>query len=93
MTTTLVITETGSRYRIHEDVAGTFWLSGENVPNPQSRAIGPEEWEIERPQPWPPEIGQRLWMPSAYFNAPKDHPGRIPGGGKLTSQVQRIEEL
>lgn len=85
----LVETEAGSVYRIREAEDGTWWLSGTNVPNPGSLPLPEGEWQIERPDPWPPIIGQPVFVP-ALLSLAMDDPKRIPGGGKWTSLVRSV---
>jgi hypothetical protein len=91
MNRTHIITESGSHYYVDvED--DRFYLSGENVASDRSASIPSyTRWEIKRPTPWPPQLGQSLTMFSKFFHEPKDHPLRIPGGGKITSLVRTIE--
>lgn len=89
--TTKVTTESGSVYYVRED-AGRYYLRALNKPNPYSVDVSPErEWEVA-PAPWPPVVGEQMLLLSVYVWEP-GHPERIPGGGKYTSPVVRIEPL
>jgi hypothetical protein len=88
------ITESGSTYDVKEDAVGRFWLRGDNVATPVSCKLnGSDWWEIDRVKPWPPKEGQKLYTCSAHFHEPKDHPKRMPGGGKHTSVVVDVKEI
>lgn len=83
----VVGTETGSVYIIRE-IDGRFWLSGKNVSTTRSQPLGDmKEWEIFKPSPWPPVKGDGIYMVSIHVDDSKNHPKRIPGGGKFTSNV------
>lgn len=84
-----VTTMTGSKYFIRK-TGQYFFLSADNVPNPESGKVT-GEWEITQPTPWPPLVGRALIMFSAYHDEPLDHPLRMPGGGKWTSPVTSVD--
>lgn len=84
------ITASGSLYRVARDGEGIWWMSADNVPNSTSQRLEPDPWwRICYPEPWPPELGQRLWL-RAPEELARDDPRRIPGGGKHTSPVRAI---
>lgn len=92
MTTYIVTTESGSTYRVCEE-NDRFFLRANNVPNPNSVAIPDREWEVV-PQDftvfaWPPVVGQCMYL-SCIHELDRDHPDRMPGGGKITSRVKEI---
>lgn len=85
-----LITRSGSTYRITEDANGSWWFCGNNIPNRHSARLDPDRWwRIERPDPWPPDLGRPI-----VLCAPQDFefadPRRVPGGGKFTSPVRAI---
>lgn len=85
-----VITRSGSLYRVGRDGRGQWWLQAANVPNPHSCRLPPSRWwRVQQPMPWPPELGERLWLlaPESYA---MDDPHRIPGGGKHTSVIRIV---
>lgn len=84
---TTIRTITGSRYTVRASADGRFWLSGDNRVSPTSVPIQDGEWEITRPTPWPPILGEGLYLPSAFVEQAPGSLGRIPGGGKFTSPV------
>jgi hypothetical protein len=86
------VTETGSRYLVRQDDGGQWWLVADHVPTESSLPIMDAEWQIRAPDPWPPVVGERLWILSQYYEQPGHH-ARIPGGGKHTSPVVRVEAL
>jgi hypothetical protein len=73
-------TLSGSRYDLMVDVAGRYWVRGQNVVTPRSDLVGMDDWyEIARPAPWPPQMGSPV-----IFVAPDDpdaKPARGPFGG------------
>lgn len=85
-----VITRSGSTYRIARESEGRWWMNADNVPNPASCRLDRDRWWcIQAPRPWPPELGERLWlMPPEELE--RDDPERMPGGGKHTSPVRAI---
>jgi len=84
---TTITTLSGSTYLVREDEEGKFWLTADHIPNPDSVDIRGREWEIDRPLPWPPVIGESILLQSIYPYDP-DTAERPPGGGKFTSPVQ-----
>ena len=88
----LIVTASGSLYNVSERDDGSWWLSGKNVRSFTSQAIPPEsEWPIEKPD-WPPVTGKPVMFVSLYFTD-VHNPLRIPGGGKITSDVASCSEL
>jgi len=88
-----VTTHSGSRYRLLHDDRDMWWLGGDNVANPISCKLpSGRYWCIQPPVPWPPVIGGSLWLEAPDDLVPGDE-ARIPGGGKLTSPVRRVEAL
>lgn len=85
-----ITTRSGSVYRVGRGTHGRWWMAADNVPNPTSVALDPDDWwEIRRPEPWPPELGERIWlMPPEELDC--DDPRRMPGGGKRTSFVRAL---
>lgn len=85
-----ITTRSGSVYRVGRGTDGGWWMSADNVPNLTSVPLDPDDrWEIRRPDPWPPELGERIWlMPPEELD--RDDPHRMPGGGKRTSPVRAI---
>lgn len=85
-----LVTHSGSRYRVLQTEGGGWWMSGDNVANPTSCRLDPDEWwPIRRPHPWPPELGQSIeLLPPEELD--RDDPHRCPGGGKRTSPVRAI---
>jgi hypothetical protein len=83
-------TRSGSVYIVVQDTGGAWWLGADNRPTQESRSLsdgGP--WRIEAPEVWPPVVGQ----PAAIYalrEIPYGHPARVPGGGKITSPVLRV---
>lgn len=90
MTRWHVETATGSRYTVTQRDDGTWWFGGRNVPNALSCELpADQEWEIDPPSPWPPELGHRMRLESIYrFGTGGDR--RVPRGGKVTSQVTAV---
>lgn len=87
---TRVITRSGSVYRVARDDKGRWWMSADNIPNPASVRLDPDRWwAIRAPEPWPPELGERLEL-LAPEGLGRDDPRRVPGGGKRTSPVRGI---
>jgi hypothetical protein len=84
------MTETGSTYTLEQDPTGRWYLHADNVPNLHSMRLPDRRWPIDPPAPWPLVIGQPCLILSAHFRDPKDHPDRMPGGGKRTSPVTDI---
>jgi hypothetical protein len=85
-----VTTETGSEYVFEAREDGTCWVSGRNVPNPQSKPIGEQVWQVEPGET--PTVGQE-WLFYALKSLAKDDPMRMPGGGKFTSRVTEVVEV
>jgi hypothetical protein len=87
-----ISTQSGSLYRVGLDADDRWWVSAENVKSPTSCSLADGCWEIQAPKPWPPEIGHPF-----EFRAPAhlahDSPKRVPGGGKITSAVVRIQHV
>jgi hypothetical protein len=86
---TRIVTETGSEYVWEAREDGTHWLGGRNVPNPYSKPIGEQMWQIETPE-YKPRLGHE-WLVFAVRSLAKTDPLRMPGGGKFTSPVSSIE--
>lgn len=89
---TLVHTMSGSVYRITELDDGSFVVGGDNVPSDTSAALGAGDWPVVRPCPWPPNIGVPLVLTSVHVHRPIGSPQRMPGGGKRTSPVTKVEK-
>lgn len=86
----IVETASGSRYDIVCLDGGAWWLSGRNVPNPQSVPLLAEDWWPIAPiRPWPPVIGSRMSL-AARATTPSGAFRRMPGSGKSTSPVRRV---
>lgn len=88
--TAAIHTDSGSMYHVLLDQQGRWWLRADNVPNPLSRALDRNQWwRIQRPYPWPPELGSpvRLAAPPEMDRGDR---ARIPGGGKITSPVRAV---
>lgn len=87
-----VITRSGSVYRVARDIAGHWWMSADNIPNPFSVRLDPDRWwEIQPPDPWPPELGERIWL-APPEDMDRGDVRRVPGGGKRTSPVRVIRQ-
>lgn len=87
-----ILTRSGSRYRMGRDADGRWWMSADNVPNPTSVGLDPDDWwEIRPPEPWPPELGERIRL-MAPRELDRDDPRRVPGGGNRTSPVRVVRE-
>ena len=85
-----VTTMTGSAYTVTQDDDGIWWLRGDHlVITKESQAISGRLWMIAQPRPWPLVLGKSAKFISTYFNSP-DHPDRMPGGGKIISQVRSL---
>jgi hypothetical protein len=85
-----VHTYSGSVYIVKQTEEGNFLLQADNVPSRTSAQLNPEEeWPIQKPEPWPPQLGQPVTLLSRYFHD-KTHPDRMPGGGKITSPVRAV---
>jgi len=83
-------THTGSVYRVTRNKRERWWMRAANVANPTSRPLNPGRWWIiQRPCPWPPELGQPIALRAPGWLA-RDDPARIPGGGKITSPIRAI---
>lgn len=88
-----VTTRSGSVYVVEGD--GTRFRC--RKPEHQEKSHGGNV-PIERPYalhnvlPWPPEEGVPLVMITEHF-LDKGHPDRMPGGGKITSPVTKVQEL
>ena len=86
-----VRTVTGSVYNF-------FFAEGWKVRAPKmsissgSKALGGTFWPIEKPAPWPPILGSGMAFFSKYFND-KGHRHRMPGGGKITSNVSSVKGI
>jgi len=85
-----IVTATGSVYRVRRDDDGAWWCAGDNVPTAMSCSLADGEWEIAPPIPWPPVIGERLRL-VAPGDMRRTDPLRMPGGGKITSEVTRVD--
>ena len=91
-----VRTVTGSVYDFF--FAGAPKLGGWKVRAPKmsinsnSKALGGTFWPIEKPVPWPPILGSGMAFFSKYFND-KGHRYRMPGGGKITSNVSSVKGI
>lgn len=85
------VTATGSVYIIGETPDG-FIVSADNKPNEGSRPIVDREWPIEKPDPWPPELGRSISFFCIHFRD-HGHPARMPGGGKVTSVVKELTQV
>ncbi len=83
-----VFTVSGSVYHITETSEG-WTLSADNQPNPSSAKLA-GTWPIQRPIPWPPEVGKCLTLLCIHTQQPPWYPGRMPGGGRYTSSVRAI---
>lgn len=86
-----LVTVNGSHYWVGRDPqTGTWWMRGENVPNPISARLDPTRWwQIEQPDPWPVRLQERVMLRAASHLA-MDDPLRIPGGGKFTSPIRDV---
>lgn len=82
-----ITTQSGSIYHLHQ-FDDKLFLQGENVVTRQSKDLRAGMWEVEAVHS--PEVGKQL-----HLVAPSDllmsDPKRIPGGGKITSLVTRID--
>lgn len=86
-------TASGSLYRVSRGVGESWWLCSSNVPSADSVRLNPADWwEIERPHPWPPRLGESLTLHASLRLEPGDE-RRCPGGGKVTSSVRMIHWL
>lgn len=85
-----ITTEIGSEYILEAREDDTYWVSGRNVPNPESKPLGEQTWQIEPEEM--PCVGQE-WLFLALKSLAKDDPARMPGGGKFTSRVTEVVEL
>jgi len=85
-----IVTETGSEYIWEAREDGTHWLGGKNVPNPHSKPIGEQMWQIEAPEQAPRKGHE--WLVFALKSLAKTDPLRMTGGGKFTSPVSSIED-
>lgn len=88
----VITTLTGSRYVVVRAPDGVWWFGGKNQPNPRSVALPPRLFRIDPPWPWPPVLGVPLRLFAAddlYVGDPE----RAPQGGKITSNVQRVEAM
>ena len=90
-----VTTKSGSVYSFWH-VKTTTWVGwlvkGLNIPNPGSETLGKRYWPIDKPMPWPPEIGKGLTFFSRHFKN-KEHHLRMPGGGKYTTNIVSVEDI
>lgn len=88
-----VLTEMGSKYTF--TLAFDKWtVRCENLGNPMSGVIDSTiEYGVQEPTPWPPVVGEGMTFLSLWFDGPYDHPDRIPGGGKHTSNVKQVTLL
>lgn len=84
-----IVTETGSEYVYDKRDDGTHWLGGKNVPNPNSKPIGEQFWQVEEPEM--PRLRQE-WLVNALKSLKMTDPLRMPGGGKFTSRVTEIHD-
>jgi hypothetical protein len=82
----------GSLYWIHRHPDGRWWVSAKNLPTPDSCSLAHGCWEIRPPVRWPPSVGRSFVFEAPHASAPDD-PNRIPGGGKITSEVVAAERL
>lgn len=85
-------TESGSVYELRLAPDGTYWFGGRNVPNPWSVALDGQLWRVQQPVPFPPVLGEPIWV-RAPVELDRDDPCRIPGGGKLTTPLVAIVTL
>jgi hypothetical protein len=83
-----IITQTGSSYFLAHDQAGDWWLAADNIPSPRSCSLADGVWAVQEPVPWPPIVGERLWIEAQPL--PMNDPRRVPGGGKDTSPVIQV---
>jgi hypothetical protein len=86
----LIHTVSGSTYVVSRRLDGSWWCCAWNVPSARSSALaGTGWWSIAPPAPWPPVIGETLFLlpPGALR---RDDPARMPGGGKCTSAVMKV---
>ena len=88
-----VTTASDSVYILTERDNGTFGVKGENVASSVSYSLGNSEWDIFRPEPWPPVCGEAVRFVSSLVDQPSGTPYRMPGGGKITSPVRMVEPL
>ena len=87
-----VRTHSGSVYRVGRDEQGRWWMTACNVPHERSRRLEMGRWwHVQRPSPWPPELGERLWLIAPDDVDPGD-PRRVPGGGRHTSLVRAVRQ-
>ena len=87
---TRITTDTGSEYNIAERPDGTFVVFGNNVVSPYSQSIGDGVWPVNKPTPWPPVLGEVIFIESTLVSELPGTPGRLPGGGKHTSPVRTV---
>lgn len=79
-------TETGSVYCVEKDATGQWWLHpSQNKVTDMSVPVD-GSWRIQEPVI---EVGEPARLVSLYFND-LSHPDRIPGGGKITSNVTKV---
>jgi hypothetical protein len=89
-----VTTESGSVYHVGGDgKAFMFYVPARQV-NPSVVDNKPitQAYEANSVLPWPPEPGRAMIVITKHYHEP-DHPDRMPGGGKVTSTVVKVEEL
>lgn len=81
-----VRTQTGSIYQFYTG-QGRWLVKGDNIVSSTSKDIKGRLWPIEKPDPWPPVLGESLMFISLHFHSDSDE-DRIPGGGKHTSLIE-----
>ena len=88
----LVTTDSGSVYEFYIG-SGNWWVKSNNIISTTSKDISDRLWAIQKPVPWPPIPGERLYFKSIYPFSERDNEDRLPGGGKDTSPIKTVEVL
>lgn len=88
-----VTTHSGSVYHVQGDGVLFYWLkSTKQVRTHDENLPVSGSYPLQQVAPWPPVAGHPMVMLAEHFTEP-GHPLRLPGGGKITSPVQLVEEL
>lgn len=85
-----VTSDTGAVYHLAEDPDGRYWLSRDAELSVE--ALRRRGWEIVSPEPWPPVVGERIFVcATPQFDV--DDPRRMPKGARLTGPIVRAAVL
>lgn len=90
----VVTTTSGSEYVVEGN--GTEFrylaLSKQAAPDPVFNVKVVGDYDLDKVSPWPPEVNRPLLMVTKHLDD-INHPDRMPGGGKITSPVVKVDEV